>query len=162
MLEWNSCLLCLLKISFLVLFYVLLSFVFLLYNDCDIANTYCLFRLDYTNNQESNADDLLNSRAAVNKTTDVTVPSTVWDGMHHLQETVTPSPVKTIDANTISDENLAEQLEGNVEYANKTEKLEQLKQDTDGITELKADVPNVDKFVKAGKKLFRISREIFF
>lgn len=88
----------------------------------------------------------------MNKTADVTVPSTVWDGLQHLQETVTPSPVTTLDTNAVQEESPPEQVEQNSEYANKTEKSEDLKQDTDTITELKTDVPNVDKFVKAGKR----------
>lgn len=58
--------------------------------------------------------------------------------------------MKTSETNAITDDRQSEQVEINSAYSNKTEKLEELKQDVDSITELKTDVPNVDKFVKAG------------
>lgn len=83
----------------------------------------------------------------VNKTQDVTLTSTtMWDGLQSLQEIVTPSPVESAN----SEEML---LDEETIHINGTESTTKLKEDVDVITELKDDIPSVDKFVRAGKAI---------
>lgn len=79
----------------------------------------------------------------VNKTQDVTL-ATVWDGLPPLQDTVTPSPVDTIEVDIRVDES----EDGS--YANITvERVEKVDPSKENGG-LKSDVPHVDKFVRAG------------
>lgn len=70
--------------------------------------------------------------------------TSLWGGLQPLQEIVTPSPVEqaSVDPN-----------EGFEEFTdiNETEAPIKLIQDIDVVTELKDDIPVVDKFVKAGE-----------
>lgn len=87
---------------------------------------------------------LVDSKPSVNKTQDLTLSTTMWDGLQPLQEVVTPSPVEP--ATEDSEETLVEE----VVETNETEGPTKLKDDVEVITELKEDIPSVDKFVRAG------------
>lgn len=81
----------------------------------------------------------------VNKTQDVALSTTLWSGIQPLQEIVTPSPVEPAskDPEEVLDEEITD--------TNETEAPTKLKDDVDVITELKDDIPSVDKFVRAGE-----------
>lgn len=82
---------------------------------------------------------------SVNKTHDITLSTTMWSGLQPLQEIVTPSPVESIS------ESSEELLQEEITDTNETEGPKKLKEDVDVITELKDDIPSVDKFVRAGR-----------
>lgn len=86
---------------------------------------------------------LLDSNSGVNKTQDVTISTTLFDGLQPLQEIVTPSPVEMATSEEL--------LEEEVAATNETEGTGKLKDDVELITELKEDIPTVDKFVRAGR-----------
>lgn len=87
---------------------------------------------------------MIDSKTSVNNTQDVTLSATLWDGLQPLQDIVTPSPVE------IASEDSEEILEEEITDTNETEGPTKLKDDVDVITELKDDIPSVDKFVRAG------------
>lgn len=112
------------------------------------------FFADYLNNSATGDGSLtlgpIDPKSQVNRTQDVTVSATIWDGLRPLQETVTPSPVETADEAQLEyPEGI---LDDAVNYTNESERSFDLKDEHSVITELKTDVPPVDKFVRAGKR----------
>lgn len=84
----------------------------------------------------------VDSKLSANKTQNLTLSTTMWNGLQPLQEIVTPSPVEPASKET---------LEESINDSNDTESPAKLKDEVDVNIELKQDLPALDKFVRGCK-----------
>lgn len=83
----------------------------------------------------------MDSKTPVNKTEGVAVTTAAWNSIETLQESVTPSPVKTDIPEALDGEAVTNNTDGDlIATANETEHS-----DDRAIPDLKNNIPSIDK-----------------